>query len=114
MSWKDQILLNEKNVPIGSHFSEHQKNTMAENVVVSVGPLSAMKCQSDQHFLRSGQELMHEKYSNLLLSAATNYDMQFSSSGSQSSRKTYITESHNSKCSLDSISDFTMHPLSLC
>ena len=33
--------------------------------------------------------------------------MQFTSSGSQSSRKVYVTESNNSNFSRDSISDFT-------
>ena len=40
-------------------------------------------------------------------SAATIYDMQFYSSGSQSSRKIYVTESNNSNFSRDFISEFT-------
>ena len=83
---------------------------MLENEVASIGPLRAIKDQSNHQFLHSGRELTHEKYSNLLLSAATNYDMQFSSSGSQRSRKLYViyvTESNNSNFYRNSISDFT-------
>ena len=60
---------------------------MIENSVASVGPLRDIKDQSDQNFSYSGRELTYEKYSVLLLSAATNYDITFSSSGSQISRK---------------------------
>ena len=65
-----------------SHFSECDKRAMLENEVASVGPLRAMKDQYDQHFSHSGRELTHEKHSNVILSEATNYDTQFSSSGS--------------------------------
>ena len=65
---------------------------MIKNAVASVSPLRDAKDQYDQHFLHSGQELTHEQSSNLLLSEATNYAMQLSSSESQSSRKSYVTE----------------------
>ena len=50
---------------------------------------------------------MYEKYSNLLLSVANNDDIQFTSSGSQSSRKAYATYSNNNNLSCNSISYFT-------
>ena len=62
-------------VPTDSHFSEHQKRTMLENAVASVALLRAIKDQSDQHFSCSRQELSYQQYSNLLLLAATNYDI---------------------------------------
>ena len=43
----------------------------------------------------------------MLLSVATTYDTKFSSSGSQSSRKVYVTESDNFNFSCNSISEFT-------
>ena len=107
MHWQDQILVHETIVSTDSHFSEHQKRTMLENKVDSIGPLRAIKNQSDQYLSHSGRELTYEQYSNLLLSAANNYDIPFSSSGSQSSRKVYVTDSNNSNFSRDYISDFT-------
>ena len=47
---QDQIPVHEILVPDDSHFSEHQKRIMLKNVVASVGPLRAIKYQSDQHF----------------------------------------------------------------
>ena len=49
-NWKDHIRVYETLVPTNSHFSEHQKRIMLENVVPSVGHLRAIKDQSDQHF----------------------------------------------------------------
>ena len=62
-----------------------RRKIMLENAVASVAHLRAIKDQADQHSEHSGEVLSYEQYSNLLLSAATNYDMTFSSSGSQSS-----------------------------
>jgi hypothetical protein len=103
LHWQDQIRLCDTLVPTDSHFSENQKRTMLENAVASVAPLRAIKDQHDQHFSHSGQELSYEQYSNLLLSAATNYGIQFSSSTTQSSRKVYVTESDNSNSFRDTI-----------
>ena len=52
--WKDQILVHEVLVPIGSHFSEHQKSAIIEIIVASIGPLRAIKDQYDQQFSHSG------------------------------------------------------------
>ena len=70
-----QIRFYDTLVPTDSHFSEHQKRFMLENAVASVAPLCAIKDQSDQHFSHSGRELSCQQYSNLLLPAATNYDI---------------------------------------
>ena len=105
--WQDQIRVCETLVPTNSHFSEHQKRSLLENKVASVGPLRAIKDQHNQHFSHSGRELTYGQHFNLLLSEATNYDMKFSPSGSQISRKFHVTESNNSNFSCDSISDFT-------
>ena len=105
--WKDQIRVHDTLVPTDSHFSEYQKRIILENAVASVGPLRAIKDQSDQHFSHIGRELTHDQHSNLIFSSATNYDTPFSSSGSQISRKFYVTESSNSNFSRDSIYDFS-------
>ena len=63
-------------MPTNSHFSEHQKRIILENAVASVRIIRAIKDQSDQNFSHSGRELTHEKYSNLLLSAANKYDIK--------------------------------------
>ena len=97
LHWKDQIRVHETLVPTNSHFSEYQKRIMVKNEVDSVGTLRSIKDQSDQCSSQSGQELSYEKYSNLILLEATNYDIQFSSSGIQSSRKVDVTESNNYK-----------------
>ena len=76
---------------------------MLENALASVGTLRTIKDQTDQHFSHSGRELTYEQYSNLIMSAANNYDIKFSSSGIQSSRKVYVTDSNNNKISRDSI-----------
>ena len=94
-------------MPTDSHFSENQKKILLENAVASVAPLRAIKDQSDQHLSHNRQELTYEQYSNLLLSAATNYDAQLSSSSGQSSRKVYITETDNFNFSRNSISEVT-------
>ena len=80
---------------------------MLENLVASVGTLRAIKDQSDQHFSHSGREITYERCPNLLFSESNNYDMKISSSGSQSSRKVYATDSNNINFSRDSIYDFT-------
>ena len=80
---------------------------MLTNAVASVGPLRAIKYQSDQHFLHNMLELTYEQYSNLLLSEANNYDIHFSSSASHILRKVYVTGSNNTKFSRNSIYDFT-------
>ena len=59
LHWSDHIRVYETLAPTDSHFSEHQKRTMIENEVASVGPLRSVKDQSDQYFLRSGVELTY-------------------------------------------------------
>ena len=70
----DHIRVYETLAPTDSHFSEHQKRMMLENVVSSVRNLRTIKDQSDQHFSHSGRDLTYEQCSNLLLSAANNHD----------------------------------------
>ena len=94
LHWQNQIRVHEMLVSTNSHFSKHHKRIMLQNEVDYVGPLRSMKDQSDQNFSHSGREITHEKYSNLLLSADDNYDMQFTSPGSQSSQKVYVTDSN--------------------
>ena len=48
LNWQDKIRVCEKLVPTDSHFSEHQKGIIIENVVDSIGPILATKDQSDQ------------------------------------------------------------------
>ena len=107
LHWQDQICFYDTLVPTDSHFSEHQKRIILENAVDSVAPLHVIKDQSDQNFSHSGRELSYQQYSNLLLSAATNHIIQFSSSINNNSRKIYATDSENSNFFHDAISEVT-------
>jgi hypothetical protein len=55
----------------------------------------------------TGKDLDYDQYAGLLLSAATNYDMQFASTSSKSTRKVYNTELESSDFVMDSPSEVT-------
>ena len=54
--------------------------------------LRAVKDQADQLRAHNGEDLKYEQYSDLLLSAATNYDNQFTIKSAKTSRRTHNTE----------------------
>ena len=89
------------------HLFENHKKTQFENAVSSVCLLRDIKDQADQCLTCCGQEINYDKCSNLLLSVATNYDSQFSSSSSQSLRKVCNTKTCDTNFSHDSISEVT-------
>src|SRR5688572_30179948 len=76
-SLQDQVRKYETLVPISDHFSDGQKRTMLENAVHPQMELQAVKTQANQHKTQSGVDLTYKQYSNLLLSAASQFDAQF-------------------------------------
>lgn len=77
LHWQDKVRLYEKQVPTDEHFSGRMKRTMLENAVQPLTELRAIKIQADQHKTQSGIDLTYEQYVDLLMSAASNYDIQF-------------------------------------
>jgi hypothetical protein len=78
-----------------------------ENAVAPVKSLRSVKDQADQMSTHTGKDLDYDQYAGLLLSAATNYDMQFASTSSKSTRKVYNTELESSDFAMDSPSEVT-------
>ena len=87
LNWQDQVRLHESLVDADSYFSENQKKILLENVVSSVKPLRSVKCQADQLFAPACKLLDYDQHATLLLSEATNYDSNFVSSFTRSTRK---------------------------
>ncbi len=77
--WSNQVRLYERQVPLHDHFSDGQKRIMLENAVAPVTELRQVKINADLEKTKNGRNLTYEEYLNLLLSAATNYDIQFAS-----------------------------------
>ena len=91
LNWQDQVRLYESLVDEDSYFSENQKKMLLENAVAPVKSLRSVKDQGDQMSTHRVKDLDYDQYAGLLLSAATNYDMQFASTSSKSTRKVYNT-----------------------
>jgi hypothetical protein len=77
--WTNQVRLYEQQVPTSDHFSDVQKRVMLENVVTPISELRQLKNNADLEQTKTGQSLSYDEYLNLLLSAATAYDNQFTS-----------------------------------
>ena len=92
LNWKDQVRLHESLVDADSYFSENQNKILLENAVASVKPLHSVKDQADQVFAHSGKLLGYNQHDTLLLSTVTNYDSQFLSESSRSTRMVYNDE----------------------
>ena len=75
--WQDQVRKYETLVPISDHFSDGQKRTMLEGAIHPQTELHAVKTQANQHKTQSGVDLTYKQYSNLLLSAVSQFDAQF-------------------------------------
>ena len=89
LNWQDQVRLYESLVDADSYFSENQNKIMLENAVASVKPLRSVKEQVDKMFTHACKLLDYDQHATLLLSAPTNYDLQFLSSSSRSTRKVH-------------------------
>ena len=101
LNWQDQVPLHESIVDADSYFSENQKKILLENAVASVKPLRSVKYQADQTFAHTGKLLDYDQHSTLLLSTATNYDLQFMSSSSRNTRNFYNAELGDSDFVID-------------
>ena len=77
LHWQDKIRLYEKQVSTGEQFSDALKRVMLQNAVHLLEELHAIKTQADQHKTQSSVDLTYEQYVHLLVSATTNYDLQF-------------------------------------
>ena len=56
---------------------EGAEKTMLQNAGHAIDDLHAIKIQADQFKMHGGQELSYDQYTKLLLSAASNYDSQY-------------------------------------
>ena len=92
LNWQDQVRLHESLVDEDSYFYENKKKMLLENAVTLVKSLHSVKDQADQMATHTGKTLDYDQHAGLLLSAATNYDLQFVSSSSTSTRKVYNSE----------------------
>jgi hypothetical protein len=82
--------LYETQVDIAEHLSSGQKRSMLQNYVLPVLNFRAVKTKAYQLKAQSGTDLSYDDYVNLLLSAASSYDIQFAPntfSGSRPSRR---------------------------
>jgi hypothetical protein len=77
LHWQDQVRKYETLVPPSDHFSDGQKRSMLENAVHPQPELRAVKNQANQHKTQTGLDLTYKQYSNILLSAASQFDAQF-------------------------------------
>ena len=75
--WTNQVRLYERQVPASDHFSDGQKRVMLENAVAPIAELRQVKNNADLEQTKTGKALTYDEYFNLLLSAATAYDIQF-------------------------------------
>ena len=107
LNWQDQVRLCKLLVDADTYFSQNQKKIILENVITSVKPLCSFKDQSDRLFTYTGELLCYDQYNALLLSAATNYDSQFVSASSRSTRKVCNVELGGSNFEIDSPSEVT-------
>ena len=76
--WENQVRLYERQVPSSDHFSDGQKRTMLENAVAPIKELRQVKNNAELLKTRTGDTLTFDDYTNLLLSAATSYDVAMS------------------------------------
>ena len=74
------------------HLPDNLKNTLLKNVVASNSNLRSIKDQCDQTHTHQGIELTCDQCSTLVLSDSTNYDSQFTSTTSKTSRRTHDTK----------------------
>lgn len=97
LHWQDQVRKYETLVDPGDHFSDGQKPTMLENTVHPVSELRVVKTQAAQHKTQTGRDLTYREYTQLLLSAAAQFDAQFTtkSSAAKSASKRRTVYEHD-------------------
>ena len=89
LNWKDQTCLCECLVKTDSHLPDDLNKTLLQNVVKFNIELRDVKDQSDQMHAQSGKDLTFDQYSVLVVSSSTNYDSQFNSMSTKTSRGVY-------------------------
>jgi hypothetical protein len=99
--WSNQVRLYERQVPLYDHFSAGQKRIMLENAVAPIAELRQVKINDDLEKTKNGRNLTYEEYLSLLLSAATNYDIQFASKKPKRQVFTHSFHDHNDDDSYD-------------
>ena len=77
LHWQDQVRKYEALVPVSNRSSEGPNRTMLQNAVHKIAELRAVKQQAAQHKTQSGFDLTYLQYCNHLLSAPTEYALQF-------------------------------------
>ena len=87
LNCQDQVCLHKSLVDEDSYFSENQKKILLENAVAPVKPFRSIEDQDDQMATHTEKVLDYDQCAGLMLSAATNYDLQFVSSSSRNTIK---------------------------
>jgi hypothetical protein len=94
LHWQQQVRLYQRQVPTTDHFSDGQLRTMLENAVAPIEELRQVKVHGDLRKTKTGEALTYDEYSSLLLSAATQYDSQNTTSmtrrGTTKTRSVYM------------------------
>ena len=77
LHWQNQVRLYETQVPTSDHFSPGQKLHMLQNSVEPIQELRTVRTQTAQHKTQTGNDITYDQYVELLLSASSTYDAQF-------------------------------------
>jgi hypothetical protein len=106
LNWQNKLRLYNELKPITEKLSEVLQLTLIKNAVKGLQTFQTVQENEDNSFTRTGINLDYEQYSQLLLSAAENYDIQISpKKGQKSSTRgiysTSITEDHGTDEELD-------------
>lgn len=101
LNWQNKLRLYNELKPTTEKLSEVLQLALIKNAVKGLQPFQTVKENEDNSFTRTGVNLKYEQYSELLLSAAENYDIQISpKKGQKSSTRgvysTSITDDHGS------------------
>ena len=99
--------LHESLVKTDRHLTDDLKKTLLQNAVKSNSELRTVKDQADQILPQTGRELTCDQCSTLILSASANYDQQFNSMSTKTSRRVYHTEIGDNNFDQDSPSEVT-------
>jgi hypothetical protein len=96
LHWQQQVRLYQRQVPPTDHFSDGQLRTMLKNAVAPIEELRHVKVHGDLHKTKTGDALTYDKYSLLLLSVATQYDSQNTTTRNhRGTTKTHSVYAHN-------------------
>ena len=92
LHWQNKVREYEEMVPSSNHFPEGTKLTMLQNAVSSIKELHQVKLQVAHNKARGMEPLSYDAYSNLLLSAASIYDLEFAVPKTRDRRNVYSHE----------------------